>query len=41
MQLRGTPAEREYKEKMNRKIKMEKKRKFRVEIVSKPPWLHD
>jgi hypothetical protein len=33
MQLRGTPAERECKEKFNRKIKMEKKRKLRLGIV--------
>jgi hypothetical protein len=37
MQLRGSPAERELKEKMNRKIKMEKKRKLGLEIVSKSP----
>jgi hypothetical protein len=30
MQLRSSPAERECKEKVNRKIKMEKKRKFRL-----------
>jgi hypothetical protein len=40
MQLRSTPAERECKEEMNRKIKMERKRKLRLGIVSKPPWLH-
>jgi hypothetical protein len=41
MQLRGTPTERELKEKMNRKIKMEKKRKLGLGIVLKPPCLHD
>jgi hypothetical protein len=37
MQLRATPAEREYKEKLNRKIK--RKRKLGLGIVSKPPYL--
>jgi hypothetical protein len=37
IQLRGTPAEREYKEKLNRKIK--RKRKLGLGIVSKPPYL--
>jgi hypothetical protein len=32
MQLRGTPTERELKEKMNRKIKMERKRKLELGI---------
>jgi hypothetical protein len=40
MQLRGSPAERELKEKMNRKIKMEKKRKLGLGIVLKPTRLH-
>src|ERR687898_2583090 len=35
MQLRVTPAEREYKEKLNRK----RKRKLGLGIVSKPPYL--
>jgi hypothetical protein len=33
MQLRGSPAERECKEKVNRKIQMERKRKLRLGIV--------
>jgi hypothetical protein len=33
MQLRGTPAERECKEKVNSKIKRERKRNLRLEIV--------
>jgi hypothetical protein len=37
MQLRTTPAEKEFKEKVNRK----RKRKLRLEIVSKSPWLHN
>jgi len=39
MQLRTTPAERECKEKVNRKIKRERKRKLRLGIVLKPPCL--
>jgi hypothetical protein len=39
MQLRATPAEREYKEKLNRKIK-KRKRKLGLGIVVKSPWLH-
>src|SRR5919206_5387589 len=35
MQLRTTPAEREYKEKVNRK----RKKKLRLCIISKPPCL--
>jgi hypothetical protein len=38
MQLRGTPTERECKEKLNRKIK-KRKRKLGLGIVSKPPYL--
>jgi hypothetical protein len=37
MQLRGSPAEIECKEKVNRKIQMEKKRKLRLCIVLKFP----
>jgi hypothetical protein len=37
MQLRGTPAERECKEKLNKK--REKKRKLELGVVSKPPYL--
>jgi hypothetical protein len=40
MQLRGTPTERELKEKMNRKIKMEKKRKLGLGIVLKPSGMY-
>jgi hypothetical protein len=36
MQLRSTPTEKECKEEMHRKIKMERKRKFGLKIVSKP-----
>jgi hypothetical protein len=32
MQLRTTPAEREYKEEMNRKIKRERKRKLELVV---------
>jgi hypothetical protein len=35
MQLRATPAERECKEKLNRKIK-KRKRKLELEIILKP-----
>jgi predicted membrane chloride channel (bestrophin family) len=35
MQLRGSPAEREYKE------KLDKERKRKLRIVLRPPWLHD
>jgi len=38
MQLRTTPAERECKEKVNRK--RERKRKLGLGIVLKSPWLH-
>jgi len=38
MQLRGTPAERECKEKLNRKIK-KRKGKLGLGIVSKHPYL--
>jgi hypothetical protein len=38
MQFRTTPAEREYKEEMNRKIKRERRRKLGLGIVSKPPF---
>jgi hypothetical protein len=41
MQLRGTPVERELKEKLNRKIKREKKRKLGLGIILKPPRLHN
>jgi len=37
MQLRTTPAEREYKEKLNGKIK--RKRKLGLGIVPKSPYL--
>jgi hypothetical protein len=40
MQLRTTPAERECKEEMNRKIKRERKRKLGLGIVLKPTRLH-
>jgi hypothetical protein len=39
MQLRTTPAERECKEKVNRKIKIEKKTKDCIE-VSSAAWLN-
>jgi len=37
MQLRGSPAEKECKEKLNRKIKRERKRKSGLGIVFKTP----
>ena len=39
MQLRGTPTEKELKEKLNRKVKREQKRKLKLElgIILKPP----
>jgi hypothetical protein len=40
MQLKNTPAEKEYKEKVNRKIKRERKRKLGLGIVLKPSQLH-
>jgi hypothetical protein len=40
MQFRTTPAEKECKEEMNRKIKRERKRKLGIGIVLKSPWLH-
>jgi hypothetical protein len=41
MQLRGTPAERECKEKLlNRKIQRERKRNLGLRIVLKSPRLH-
>jgi hypothetical protein len=36
MQLRSSPTEKEYKEKLN----MKRKRKRKLGFVSKPPWLH-
>jgi hypothetical protein len=39
MLLRGSPTEKEYKEKLNRK--KERKRKLRLGIVSKPPCNHN
>jgi len=39
MQLRGTPAERECKEKMNRKRKRKRNLRLGLGIVSKPPYL--
>jgi hypothetical protein len=38
--LGTTPAEKECKEKVYRKIKRERKRKLGLGIVSKSPWLH-
>jgi hypothetical protein len=40
MQLSTTPAEREYKEEMNRKIKRERRRKLGLGIVPKSPCLY-
>jgi hypothetical protein len=40
MQLRTTPAERECKEKVNRKKKRERKRKLGIRIVLESPQLH-
>jgi hypothetical protein len=40
MQLRTTPAERECKEKVNRKVRRERKRKLRLGIILKPTRLH-
>jgi hypothetical protein len=40
MQLRTTPAEKECKEEMNRKIKRERIRKLGLGIVLKSPRLH-
>jgi hypothetical protein len=40
MQLRGTPTEKELKEKLNRKIKRERKRKLGLGMVLKSPRLH-
>jgi hypothetical protein len=41
MQLRVTPTERELKEKMNRKIKRERKRKLELGIALKSSRLHN